>query len=350
MLCEDSAHILFDCIRKVMSSPIEEYGNGQCVDWQAFELADVVAAGRPRVLRGLCRDWPLVQAARLSHSAFAQALAALDSGAAVDVLHLPPEANGVVGYNASGDGFNYQHFKVSLTEVLTRLAAFSRAPGAVPGVALQSALIAECMPAFVAHHPMPCLSATVSPRLWVGNRVTTPAHFDVSHNIAVAVCGQRRFTLFPTEQVANLYIGPLDFAPTGAAITLARPDQPDFDRHPRLREALDNALVAVLEPGDALYLPPLWWHQVESLDVLNGLINYWWMPPSMASGMDALLLARLALHSLPAPLRENWRALFEHYVFSDLAATHIPKQQRGVLGELDAQEAATLRERIKSAL
>ena len=108
--------------------------------------------------------------------------------------------------------------------------------------------------------------------------------------------------------------------------------------------------MAVLEPGDALYLPPLWWHQVESLDVLNGLINYWWMPPSMASGMDALLLARLALHSLPAPLRENWRALFEHYVFSDMAATHIPKQQRGVLGELDAQEAATLRERIKSAL
>ena len=119
-LCEDSAHILFDCIRKVMSSPIEEYGNGQCVDWQAFELADVVAAGRPRVLRGLCRDWPLVQAARLSHSAFAQALAALDSGAAVDVLHLPPEANGVVGYNASGDGFNFQPVSYTHLDVYKR--------------------------------------------------------------------------------------------------------------------------------------------------------------------------------------------------------------------------------------
>ena len=109
--------------------------------------------------------------------------------------------------------------------------------------------------------------------------------------------------------------------------------------------------MAVLEPGDALYVPPLWWHQVESLDVLNGLINYWWMPPPPASGMDALLLARLALHSLPAPLRENWRALFEHYVFGDSdAVAHIPKQQRGVLGEQDSQGAATLRERIRSAL
>lgn len=48
-----------------------------------------------------------------------------------------------------------------------------------------------------------------------------------------------------------------------------------------------------------------------------------------------MLLARLALHSLPAPLRENWRALFEHYVFgdSDAVTFYIPKQQRGVLGE-----------------
>ena len=123
--------------------------------------------------------------------------------------------------------------------------------------ALQSAQVAECMPGFVEGHPMPCLPATVQPRLWVGNRVTTPAHFDASRNLAVVVCGRRRFTLFPTEQVANLYIGPLDFAPTGAAITLARPDKPDFERHPRLREALANALVAELEPGDALYMPPL---------------------------------------------------------------------------------------------
>lgn len=339
-----------------MNASISEFANGQPVDPHGFALADAVAAARPLVLRGLCRDWSLVRAARESHSAFAQALAALDSGASVDVLHMPPEAGGAVGYNAALDGFNYRRFKVGITEALSRLAAYSRAEGEVPGLALQSALLADCAPGFSDAHPMPCLPPSVQPRLWVGNKVTTPAHFDASQNLAVAVCGRRRFTLFPVEQVANLYIGPLDFAPTGAAITLARPDAPDFARFPRLREALDNALVAELEPGDALYLPPLWWHQVESLEPLNALVNYWWspvladgLPP--ASGLGALLHARLAFAALPATERRSWRALFEHYVFGDEdPVAHIPADRRGVLGALDADTLARLRERSRSGL
>jgi hypothetical protein len=339
-----------------MPAPIAEYANGQPVRLRDFALADVVAAGEPLVIRGLCRDWPLVLEARKSFSDFARALAALDTGADVDVLHMPPEADGVVGYNADIDGFNYRHFKVGLTEALQRLAAYSRVEGAVPGLALQSAAIAECAPGFLGTHAMPCLPFPAQPRLWVGNRVTTPAHFDASHNLAVAVCGRRRFTLFPIEQVGNLYIGPLDFAPTGAAITMARPDAPDFDRFPRLREALDHALVAELEPGDALCLPPLWWHQVESLDPLNALVNYWWSTPLAdgrppASGLEALLHARLAFAGLGRQERRSWRALFEHYVFGEQdPAAHIPETRRGVLGELDAAALAKLRERIKSGL
>jgi len=337
-----------------MSESIAEVADNQPVDAGGFALAEVMAAAQPRVLRGLCRDWPLVQAARRSASAFAQALAALDTGMPVDVLHMPPEARGVVGYNAAIDGFNYRHFKVSVTEALQRLAAYSRVDGPVPGLALQSALIAESLPAFTDTHAMACLPASVQPRLWVGNQVTTPAHFDASHNLAVVVCGRRRFTLFPIEQVANLYIGPLDFAPTGAAITMARPDAPDFERFPRLREALDHARVIELEPGDALYLPPLWWHQVESLESLNALVNYWWMPAQAEARpppLGALLHARLAFAALPPSERRDWQALFDHYVFGDGdVAAHIPEDRRGVLGELDAAALAKLRERIKAGL
>lgn len=339
-----------------MSPPIDESDASQWGDAPQVMLADAMAAARPLVLRGLCRDWPLVREALRSPSAFAKALSALDAGTPVDVLHMPPEAEGVVGYDATLDGFNYRHFKVSLTEALTRLAAYSRLEGPVPGLALQSAQVLECMPGFVELHPMRCLPASVLPRLWVGNRVTTPAHFDASRNLAVVVCGRRRFTLFPTEQVANLYIGPLDFAPTGAAITLARPDKPDFERHPRLREALANALVAELGPGDALYMPPLWWHQVESMEPLNALVNYWWSPMladgrPAGQGMDALLHARLAFSSLPEAERRNWRALFDHYVFFDGDVTaHIPESKRGVLAEPGADALAALRTRIKSGL
>lgn len=338
-----------------MPAPIAEHANVLPAD-PRDALAGAMAAGEPLVLRGLCRDWPLVRAAQRGFGDFAQALSALDSGAPVDVLHMPPDAQGAVGYNRALDGFNYRHFRVGVGEVLQRLAGYSRTGGPVPGLALQSAPVADCIPGFVEGHPMPCLSPSVQPRLWVGNRVTTPAHFDAMHNIAVAICGRRRFTLFPPDQVANLYIGPLDFAPTGAAITTARPDAPDFARFPRLRAALAQASHAVLEPGDALYLPPLWWHQVESLEPLNALVNYWWRSPG-ASGrpsppaLEALLHARLALAALPAPERRGWRALFEHYVFGDEdPAAHLPEARRGVLGELDAQALARLRERIKAAL
>ena len=337
-----------------MSTPVDEFAQGRAVDPQYLDVATLAAGARPQVLRGLCRDWPLVRTARASHGDFARALAVLDDGRDVDVLHMPPEAGGVIGYNAGVDGFNYRHFKVSLTEALTRLAAYSRATGPVPGLALQSAPVAQCMPGFLETHAMPCLPPAVTPRLWVGNRVTTPAHFDAFHNLAVVVCGRRRFTLFPTDQVGNLYIGPLDFAPTGAAITMARPDAPDFERFPRLREALAHALVAELEPGDALYLPPLWWHQVESLGPLNALVNYWWLPlladgRPAPSGLDALLHARLAFSGLADSEREAWRALFEHYVFGgEDPAAHIPESRRGVLGALDADGVARLRERVRT--
>ena len=45
------------------------------------------------------------------------------------------------------------------------------------------------------------------------------------------VAGRRRFTLFPPEQVANLYIGPLDLTPAGQPVSLVDQAQPDLVRH-----------------------------------------------------------------------------------------------------------------------
>jgi hypothetical protein len=318
---------------------------------RAITLEDIIDGGRPRVLRGLCRNWPIVQLALQSDTAFAQGLTAYDTGAPVDALRIPPGENGVIGYNAELDGFNYQHFRVSVTEVVQRLALYSRQEDA-PGLAMQSALISSCLPGFVQAHSIPFLTPDIQPRLWMGNRVTTPAHFDSTHNIAVVVCGRRRFTLFPPEQVSNLYVGPLDFAPTAAAISLVRLDEHADPRYPRFNDALAHAQMAELEPGDAIYIPPVWWHHVASLERLNALVNYWWRSAAFPghigeSGMNALMHCILAFKSLPRAERDAWKKLLDHYVFADEdPAAHIPTERRGVLGPLTPELVARLKQLI----
>ena len=55
----------------------------------------------------------------------------------------------------------------------------------------------------------------VPPRLWLGNAIKVATHYDQMENIGIVVTGRRRFTLFPPEQVANLYMGPIELTPAG---------------------------------------------------------------------------------------------------------------------------------------
>ncbi|MFX7984900.1 cupin-like domain-containing protein, partial [Acinetobacter baumannii] len=85
--------------------------------------------------------------------------------------------------------------------------------------------------------------------------------------------GRRRFTVFPPEQLPNLYLGPLDPTPAGQPVSLVDFHQPDFERFPRFRDALAAGEAAELAPGDAVYIPSMWFHHVEGLAPVNLLIN-----------------------------------------------------------------------------
>ena len=311
--------------------------------------AEILPLDEPAVLRGLVATWPAVAQGRQSPQAFAGYLAAFDNGTPVDALMTRPEEEGRIFYDAPMTGFNYLHAQQPVSRVLEQALRYAQFPSA-PAVAVQSALIARCMPGFKRDNVLPLLDPAVEPRLWVGTAIVTPAHFDESHNIACCVAGRRRFTVLPPAQIANLYVGPLDHAPTGTPISMVDFAKPDFDRYPRFREALAHARVAELEPGDAIYLPPLWWHHVRSLERLNALVNYWWVrtapghaPPP--SALDSLLHAVATLRGLPPAQREAWRAIFEHYVFDATrdVASHIPAERQSLLGSMTAQQHAQLR-------
>jgi hypothetical protein len=267
----------------------------QGVDARRFR-DEIEPRGEPAVLRGLVRDWPAVAAARQSPEAVCRYVMRFDKGFPVDALLMPPEVAGRIFYSDDMRGFNYARKKVPLSTVIEQVARYSHFASA-PAVAAQSALVHECLPGFERENVLALLAENVLPRIWLGNRVTTPAHFDQSSNIACVVAGKRRFTLFAPGQVENLYIGPLDFAPTPTPISLVDFKAPDFEKFPRFREALANARIAELEAGDAIYMPPLWWHHVESLAPLNILVNYWW-----GASADA---PKLAFEKLMAGLRER---------------------------------------------
>jgi hypothetical protein len=165
--------------------------------------------------------------------------------------------------------------------------------------------------------------------------------------------GRRRFTLFPTDQVGNLYVGPLDLTLAGQPSSLVDVDAPDFARHPRFAAALEQAQVAELEPGDVLYMPSLWWHAVRGLDEIGAMVNYWWRdaPAGTTTPLSALYHAILTLGPVPQREREAWRAMFDHYVFrADDPVAHLPPNARGVLGERTPGMLARLKDLIARSL
>ena len=317
---------------------------------------EVIDSAQPAVLRGLVKTWPIVNAAARSSAAVVEALRRFDNGTPVDAIMTPPEVAGRVFYNDAMTGFNFVRNRLPIGAVAEQVLRYSNFPNP-PAVAVQSALIRDCLPGFSAENRVTVLDDSVLPRIWLGNAITTPTHLDEWNNIGCVVAGRRRFTLFPPEQIANLYIGPIDFAPTGAPMSLVRLHEVDFVRFPRFRAALDAAFTAELSPGDAIYIPPLWWHHVESLESFNVLINYWWhavpgVPVGSDSGFDTLIHAILNVRTLPPATRAAWRALLEHYVFGDQTEVtgHIPPHRHGVLGRMAPADAARVRDYLAQKL
>ncbi|MDB5430036.1 MAG: peptidylprolyl isomerase [Caulobacter sp.] len=331
-------------------TPIREWTN---VTPQVFH-DQILPVGQPAVFKSFVADWPVVAAARQSPAALSAYLKRFDRGASVPTLLGPPKINGRFFYNHDMSGFNFQQGSARIGAALDfLLARLDEEPP--PAFAIQSAPIRGCMPGFEAENRLTLLDPAIEPRAWIGNRVIVAAHHDQSENIACVVAGRRRFTLFPPDQVANLYMGPFELTPAGATISMVDFDAPDLGRYPNFPQALDAAVVADLEPGDAIYIPYLWWHHVRSMDRLNMLVNYWWAPraPGRPEPREAFVHAIVALRDLPKAHREAWRAMLAHYVFQDegpAPGAHLPKSSQGILGDLDPQLLREIRTSLARSL
>jgi hypothetical protein len=265
---------------------------------------------------------------------------------------------GRFGYNEAVTGFNYRAERRDLVEILDRIRA-DRDSDVHPYYYMNSIVVDQSFPGLAAQnslvfdHPVFERHPRVG-KIWIGTESIAAAHYDTPRNIACCVLGRRRFTLFRPEQVRNLYPGPLHLTPGGQVVTMANLRQPDFARFPRLRAALDDAWIADMEPGDALYYPSLWWHEAEALDRFNVMMNWWWVdsPAYMGDPMDVLMHAMLGLRDRPLADRQGWRALFDYYIFGDnsVPRAHLPEQAHGALADMNEENARRIRAAVHDSL
>ena len=310
------------------------------------ELAALLSGlDEPLVIRGLVADWPLVRAGLTSaHEARAHLLNhARDCEFPVSMGE--PNAEGRLFYDAAMQ-VNFHMIEAKLERIF---AGFEAAEGHddAPLVYLGSIDIEQFFDGLAAANGLDLGTRSPVVSIWIGNATNIAAHNDFPDNLACCAVGHRRFTLFPPDQFANLYLGPIDNTPAGRPVSMVEWNAPDFTAYPRARDALAAVQVAELGPGDAVFIPSLWYHQVEALDAFNVLVNYWWRdtPRFLGQPQNALNHAVLTIRDLPEDERAVWRAMFEHYVFSGGAAArvHIPAAAQGVLAPFDAASAGRMR-------
>lgn len=117
--------------------------------------------------------------------------------------------------------------------------------------------------------------------LWMGPSGTrTLLHCDFADNLIAQVVGRKRFVLYRPSAAARIPRREKTYASCTADLDFDSPlpDEPDFE--------------VILEAGEMLYLPPGWWHYVESLERSITVTLFWWTPRTLASSLPRFVFSR----------------------------------------------------------
>jgi hypothetical protein len=276
-----------------------------------------------------------------------------DSGRKAEAFVGSPAIAGRYHYGENLEGFNFGREMLGLGEALTRIAQCAAEPER--GTLYVGSLPAHRhLPAFAAENRLGFLPPDVDPRIWIGNASLVSCHYDTFDNLACVVAGLRRFTLYPPDAIGDLYVGPIDHTMAGPPVSLAAGSARGDPRYPLFEAARERALTVELEPGDALYLPKLWWHEVAATEPFNVLVNFWW--DAFRAGPDApnsaMMLAMIAIAERPYTERAAWRAFFDHYVFRPRGhpLAHLPEEKHGILGPLASGNYGRIRAAVMQML
>lgn len=129
----------------------------------------------------------------------------------------------------------------------------------------------------------------ISTKIWIGGKnYLTALHYDPLENLNLQLYGRKRFWLFPPN-VKEIKPLPLTSLAGHMACVRSANDLPE----PARARVRARGIEVILEPGEMLYLPVRWWHQVEAIDDLNVNLNYFWFPRTILKHPREVLSAMM---------------------------------------------------------
>lgn len=113
---------------------------------------------------------------------------------------------------------------------------------------------------------------------WIGSGDTVSRlHCDFPHNFIGQFKGSKRFRIFPQAQAPHFYTPP-PYAPDPYHTPVSTMGDTSLEQYPLFAGA--RGLETVIEEGDFLVLPSLWWHQVIAQQP-SVMINWFGLTPAM---------------------------------------------------------------------
>ena len=318
----------------------------------ADELFEHASSRKPFVVRGAMKDWPLVKAAQKSNSSARDYILEFYEGRPCNVFRGHPDAGTHVTYT-NDMRLNFESSFEDLSKIFDDIG---ESENATPQPMIYSGSIEarKNLPGIAEENPFTQLPIEARYSLWMGTKTRIPAHSDYTDNFACVAAGRRHFIIFPPEQYENLYLGPMHNTPAGRQISMVDFAEPDLEKFPRFRLALENAFQVTLDPGDLIFIPSMWWHQIEGLDRFNVLVNYWWHIDGSHLGEPehALWHALWSIRDLPAEKRAFWKKLFDAHVFDDGGDLfdHVPEGYRGIHSKLNPKTGGFIRRYLQDRL
>lgn len=152
--------------------------------------------------------------------------------------------------------------------------------------------------------------------MYIGAKNTgSPMHRDVLDTSAwnAVLSGKKEWLFYSSDETENLYPTDRDNSPVNGFA-------PDLTIYPKFKDVM--GYTCIQEPGDIVFTPSLWWHQVRNLEAgisltenfinhsnINAVSTYYRLTLGRDTALDAVMRKYIPEMDLPVPTRMGIRKM-----------------------------------------